>query len=76
MSGVGDFRITTSIFTFATGSGQGTSRSFNIPIVNDELVEDAEEFSILATITGAATFFGGGNTVNFQIGIIDNDGMY
>ena len=76
ISGVGDFMITTSILMFAAGDGPGTSLTFNVPIVDDDLVEGQEDIDIIATIIGGSgSFIGGGTTANGAINIIDNDRM-
>ena len=76
ISGVGDFMITTSILMFAAGDGPGTSLTFSIPIVDDDLVEGQEDIDILATIIGGSGIFvGGGITATGDINILDDDRM-
>ena len=60
---------------FPANSGPGTTLSFNVPIINDELVENTEDINIQAAIQGAiGSFVGGGITDEAQIDIIDDDG--
>ena len=61
---------------FAAGDGPGTSLTFNISIVNDDLVEGQEDIDIMASIiAGSGSFVGGGTTANGTINIIDDDRM-
>ena len=76
ISGVGDFMMTTSILMFNAGDGPGTVQTFNVPIVNDDLVEGQEDINIMATIIGGSgSFIGGGTTATGAINIIDDDRM-
>ena len=64
---------------FAAGSGPGAiaTPSCDITIINDNMVEEDETFSLNATITNsngqAAQFTGGGDSATAAI--VDDDGM-
>ena len=61
---------------FNAGDGPGTLQTFNVPIVNDDLVEGQEDINIMATIIGGSgSFVTGETTANGAIIIIDDDGM-
>ena len=76
ISGVGDFMMTTSILMFNAGDGPGTVQIFNVPIVDDDLVENQEDINVSATIIGGSgSFFGGETTATGAINILDDDGM-
>ena len=61
---------------FDAGDVPGTSLTFNISIVDDDLVEGQEDIDISATIIGGSgSFVGGETTANGAINIIDDDRM-
>ena len=61
---------------FAVGNVPGTSLTFNVPIVDDDLVEGQEDIDIMATIIGGSgSFVGGGITATGDINILDDDRM-
>ena len=60
--------------TFSAGDGPNTERSFSIPIINDDFVEDSETINLQASVVapGPGGFTAGGDTA--VVVIIDNDG--
>ena len=75
-TGTDDFTVTTDTLIFDEGSGLGSTISFNVPIIDDNLEEDGETINIQAIIQGSVgSFVGGSDTSNIvQISIIDDDG--
>lgn len=72
-----DYNTTSDTLTFAAGSGPGTTLTFNVPIIDDNLVEMMEEVPLTASVNGGSsvgTFTAGGNTATIEIN--DNDGKY
>ena len=61
---------------FNAGDGSGTLLTFNVPIVDDDFVENLEDINVSATIIGGfGSFIGGGTTETGAINIIDDDRM-
>ncbi|TCC81863.1 beta strand repeat-containing protein, partial [Pedobacter hiemivivus] len=66
----GDYTTTTGTITFPAGSVSGTTRTFQVPLVNDGVTETGETFSAaLSNITGLATIA----TATATTTITDND---
>ncbi|TKC54799.1 aggregation factor core protein MAFp3, isoform C, partial [Pedobacter hiemivivus] len=66
----GDYTITTGTVNFPSGSVSGTTRTFTVPIQDDNLRESGETFSAtLSNITGLATIA----TATATTTITDND---
>jgi hypothetical protein len=72
--GFGDFMNTGTTLLFLAGSGPNTGIDFEVPIVDDDLVELTETFSLQATIVGGVTAEFAQDSDTAQIEIIDNDG--
>ena len=61
--------------SFGVDAGLRSTRSFNVPIVNDILVENDENINIQATIQGNVGLFSeGGVTSNVEVIIMNDDG--
>ena len=62
--------------TFSAGNGPSTERSFNIPIVNDDFVEDSETINLQASVVapGPGGFTAGGDTA--VVVILNDDGKF
>lgn len=74
--GIDDFTITSENLMFNENTEIGAFFVFEVPIVDDMLVEDQEDIVILATIDGnRGHFVGGGTMTTVQINIIENDRM-
>ena len=63
-----DYTPTTVVLTFIAGDGPGTTLNFSIPIVDDSLVEERENFNVELS-SGEFS-----DTATFQI--TDNDGEF
>lgn len=72
--GVDDFMITSDTLLFPAGSGPLFALPFEVPVVGDDLVENAESIQLQASILGgvAGSFSPGGDTA--EISITDDDG--
>lgn len=67
--------MTTVTLVFPAGSGPGSSQNFEVPVVNDAIVEGDETINIQATVVGGVgTFVGGAATGPTTLTIIDDDG--
>ena len=58
--------------TFAANAGAGTQACTNIPIIDDNLVENAEGFGLSASTTDGRVSFPSGTSASVLIA--DNDG--
>ena len=67
-----DYTATTFVLTFLSGSVEGATQNVNIPINNDNLVENTQEaFDVQLLVPGTTPPAGTGS-----IAIIDDDGKF
>lgn len=73
ISNVDDFMISSDTLMFPEGSGPMFGLSFEVPVVNDNIVENTENIQLQASILGAVIggFSPGGDTAD--INILDDD---
>ena len=71
-----DYTPDISVLTFTAGDGPGSSQSSNIAIIDDNLVELIEDFSVEGSLTEATAQFSNGLTnAMASIDILSEDGM-
>lgn len=63
------------ILTFPANSGPFTTMNLEVPVANDNIVENTETINVQAVIvSGIATFINGGTSDTSVINILDDDG--
>ncbi|WP_421939882.1 Calx-beta domain-containing protein [Pedobacter sp.] len=66
-----DYTLTNGTLTFNAGSAAGTTRTFTVPVINDNVAETVENFSAtLSNITGGVVLI---SNATASVNIIDND---
>ncbi len=76
-SAVADYDPGSGSVTFSTGQGPGAIQSFAFDIIDDNLVEFPESFSIVGDVSAtpyAARFSNGQPTDTVTVNIADNEG--
>ncbi len=76
-SAVADYDPESASVTFTAGQGPGAIQSFRFDIIDDNLVESPESFSVVGDVSVAAIaarFSNGQLTDIVTVNIVDNDG--
>ncbi len=76
-SAVADYDPDSASVTFTAGQGPGAIQSFSFDIIDDNLVESPESFSVEGDVSAAAfaaRFSNGQPTDTVTVNIADNDG--
>ncbi len=76
-SAVADYDPDSASVTFTAGQGPGAIRFFTFNVIDDNLVESLESFSVegdLSTAAFAARFSNGQSSAVVDVNIQDNDG--
>ncbi len=76
-STVADYDPDSTSVTFTAGQGPGAIRSFTFTVIDDNLVESLESFSVEGDVSAAtivARFLNGQPTDSVTVNIVDNDG--